>query len=159
MVTVSVKFEAAFTVAGALTESTPKSEAGVAVMLLVTLLLPGVGSATLCVTLALLVAVPSVDALICMVTLVLAPPDRVPMLQLIGAVVQLPLLVMETSVALGSVSLKTTLLAAPEPRLVMAKVSVAFCPCSAVAGAETVSDRSALGATAVMRSFSGAPAM
>src|SRR5947208_7570855 len=46
-VTVSVKFAPAFTLAGALTERTPKSDAGVTVMVLSALLLAGVGSATL----------------------------------------------------------------------------------------------------------------
>src|SRR5882672_7744403 len=119
MVTVSVTFAPAFTAGGAVMEKTPKSEAGVTVMVLIELLLPGVGSATLCETLALLVMLPSVPALICRTTFVLAPPASVPMEQVIGVVVHEPTLLMETTVALVRVSLKATLLAALAPRLVM----------------------------------------
>src|SRR2546430_1328422 len=88
------------------------------------LLLPAVGSATLCETLALLVMLPSVPALICRTTLVLAPPASVPMEQAIGVVMHAPTLLMETTVALVRVSLKATLLAGLAPRLTMVKVSV-----------------------------------
>jgi len=114
----------AVTVCGVAVSARERSAAGFTVALALAVLLAGLGSGSVAVIVAVLVNVPVVFGFTTTITVALVPLARLPIVQVVNGLVQVPWLgVVPTNVPpAGSVSVRTTFVAGEGPLLVMVRV-------------------------------------